>query len=135
MNIKEAFEDTFHKKVGIAICIILGLFFLYEHFVNPEITQEKDLITLDVVIEDFTFERHEDDNRRYPTYYLKTRQYQNLFRVASADLWLFNMDQFERDSLKNKSLQIKISGDEEAQLNRPDKIISLTKYRNPGIHI
>jgi mRNA-degrading endonuclease HigB of HigAB toxin-antitoxin module len=125
VNIKEAFEDKFQKKVGIAICFCLGLFFLYEHFANPEITQEKELTTLDVIVEDYIFERHEDNSRRYPTYYIKTLQYQNIFTVASDDLWLFQMDQFESDSLKNKPIKIKISNKEKADLNQPDEIISL----------
>ena len=125
MNKKESLGDVFRKKVGLAICIFLGLFFLYEHFANPEITQEKDLTTLDVEIEDYTFERYEDDSRRYPTYYIKTFQYHNLFKVTSDDIWLFNINQFETDSLKNKPIQIKIASEEKADLNRPDEIISL----------
>ena len=125
MNKKEPFDDVFRKKGGIAISIFLGLFFLYEHFANPEITQEKDLTTLEVIIEDHIFERHEDNSRRYPTYYIKTLQYQNIFTVASDDLWLFHMDQFESDSLKNKPVKIKISNKEKVNLNQPGEIISL----------
>ncbi|TDN80391.1 hypothetical protein DET49_13232 [Salegentibacter sp. 24] len=134
MDKKDTFGDITMKKISLAICTALGLFFLYEHFANPEITEEKDLATLNVVLEDFTFERHEDFSRRSPNYYIKTFEYNNIFRVASDDIWLFNMRKFESDSLKNKPVQIKISNEEKAYLNQPDHLVSLyaiSKDNNP----
>ena len=40
MDKKDNFIDTTMKKISLAICTALGLFFLYEHFANPEITEE-----------------------------------------------------------------------------------------------
>ena len=133
MDRKEDFADVLRKKIGLALCICLGLVFLIEHFRNPEITQEEDLTTLDVILEDYTFERYENESRRSPTYYLKTFQYRNLFRVTSDDIWLFNMTQFESDSLKNKSIQIKISNKEKVALNKPDKVIQLYEISGTDI--
>jgi len=134
MDKKDNFIDTTMKKISLAICTALGLFFLYEHFANPEITEEKDLTTLNVVLEDFTFERYEDLSRRSPNYYIKTFEYNNLFKVASDDIWLFNMRKFESDSLKNKPVQVKISNEEKAYLNQTGHFVSLYEI-SKGNHI
>ncbi|WP_424494946.1 hypothetical protein [Salinimicrobium sp. GXAS 041] len=122
--------DALSRKLGILLCIIIGLYFLYNHFATPELTGEEDLSTLNVIIEDYAYEVHENDER-LPTYYIKALQYANLFKVPSEDIWLFDMNEFEVDNPQNKEVQIKISNMEMAGLDQPEKIIPIYGLSKP----